>query len=414
MRVYPRLPACGLVLIAAVALGLGGCTTYPKAKVVLEAMPAAQRVRAEENLEVFHTVWDLVNRKHYAPAIDGVDWEKAAAKYGPLAAAAPNQRALYRTLNEMLEPLHDSHTRALTPAQAQERKTRVRPRTGFSMVHVDRQWVVADVLPKSPAQAAGVQRGWVVLTRNGEALDDRPDFRAREGEAVVMEFLDLQNRRVKLTLQAATLTTAAQQEVRELEGGVMYLRFDEFDRTDRRWLGEQLRRHANAPAVIVDLRRNSGGDTHSLAISIGEFFDRPVHCGTFISRNGSRTVKQSVQWGSARYRGRVAVLVDASSASSAEIFAAVLKDQQRAIVVGRKTAGAVLASWFHRLPDGGLLQLSREDYIAPNGRRIETNGVEPDVVVTRTLADFRAGRDPDLEVALAVLRAGAAPWPPKP
>ena len=65
----------------------------------------------------------------------------------------------------------------------------------------------------------------------------------------------------------------------------------------------------------------------------------------------------------------------------------------------------MLASWFHRLPGGGELQLSREDYLAPKGRRIEAKGVEPDIVVTRTLADVRAGRDPDLEKAIAVLRS---------
>lgn len=412
MRVYPRFPASACALLAAAALALAGCTTLPQSRVSLDQFPVSQRARAERNLEVFHTVWDLVNRKHYAPAIDGVDWEKVGAKFGPEAAAARDEASLYRTLNEMLAPLHDSHTRALAPAQARERKTRERPRTGFSMVRVDGRWVVSDVLPKTPADLAGVQPGWVVLSRNGEPFEARPDYRAREGEPVALEFLNLRDEKVKLTLNAVTLTIAAQQVVRELAGGIMYLRFDEFDRTDRRWLGDQLRRYAHAPAVIIDLRRNPGGDTHSLAISIGEFFDRPVNCGTFISRNGSRTVKQSVQWRSAQYRGRVAVLVDASSASSSEIFAAVLKDQRRAVIVGRKTAGAVLASWFHRLPDGGQLQLSREDYIAPNGRRIETNGVEPDVVVTRTLADLRAGRDPDLETALAVLQAGGAPWPP--
>jgi C-terminal processing protease CtpA/Prc len=57
------------------------------------------------------------------------------------------------------------------------------------------------------------------------------------------------------------------------------------------------------------------------------------------------------------------------------------------------------------LPDGGELQLSREDYFAPKGRRLEGNGLEPDVPVARTLADLRAGCDADLEAALRVLRA---------
>ena len=81
-----------------------------------------------------------------------------------------------------------------------------------------------------------------------------------------------------------------------------------------------------------------------------------------------------------------------------------LQDHGRAALVGRKTAGAVLASWFSVLPDGGELQLSREDYYAPKGRRLEGNGLEPDVKVVRTLEDLRAGRDADLDAALRVLR----------
>jgi C-terminal processing protease CtpA/Prc len=41
--------------------------------------------------------------------------------------------------------------------------------------------------------------------------------------------------------------------------------------------------------------------------------------------------------------------------------------------------------------------------VTPKGRRLELNGVEPDVKVARTLADLRAGRDADLETALRVL-----------
>jgi len=96
----------------------------------------------------------------------------------------------------------------------------------------------------------------------------------------------------------------------------------------------------------------------------------------------------------------VVVLVDRGTASAAEIFAAVMQDHGRATVLGRPTAGAVLASWSYELADGGQLQLSREDYLAPKGRRLEGRGVEPDQTVPRTLADLRAGRDRDIEAAL--------------
>ena len=397
-RCAPPVLALALILLCV------GCATLPPVHVPVAALPAEQQSRALHNLRVFNSVWDLVNRKHYDPEFQGVDWNAIAVEFGPKVAAAPDETALYRLLNEMLDPLNDSHTHALTPTQAIERRTQVRARTGFSMSRIDERWVVMDVLPDSPAEEAGVKVGWIVLARNGEPLGERVDFRPREGEEASWDFLDERNEQVRLSPAAKQLSIAPRQIVRELEGGFVYLRFDEFDGPDRRWLSRELKKHAEAPGVVIDLRRNPGGETFSLGISIGEFFDRPVDCGTFISRAGAERVKNSWQFGSAEFHGKVVVLVDAATGSAAEIFAAVLQDHSRATVVGRRTAGAVLASWFYRLPDGGELQLSREDYVAPNGRRIEGVGVEPDIVVPRRLADVRAGRDTDLVVALRVLR----------
>lgn len=394
----------GLLIAVLCAVLVAGCATLPPTRVSLAGVPAEQVERARENLRVFNAVWDLVNRKHYDPKTRGAKWDAAAVEFGARAAAAKDDRELYATLNEMLAPLQDSHTFALTAVQAIERRTQVRARTGFNMQRIAGRWIVSDVLPESPAEDAGVRIGWIVLARNGTPLGERIDFRPKEGEAATWDFVDETDNKVRLSPTAQRLSIASRQVARELEGGFVYLRFDEFAAKDRRWLGQQLREHADAPGVVIDLRRNPGGETFSLGITVGEFFDRAVDCGTFISRSGARSVKNSWQIGSANYRGKVVVLVDAATGSAAEIFAAVLQDHGRATIVGRPTAGAVLASWFYRLPGGGELQLSREDYIAPKGRRIEGAGVEPDIVVPRTLEDLRMGRDRDLEVAMRVLK----------
>ena len=399
-----RLRIPGLLLGFTVALAVAGCVTRPPVEVPLASLPAAQRARATENVRVFHRVWDLVNRKHYDPKFQGAAWAELGVKHAAVAAAATDTAALYRVLNAMLEPLQDSHTQAQSPDQAFDHRTRTRARTGFNLVRMDDVWVVSEVLPGSPAEAAGVQVGWIVVSRDGRPVGAQLDFRPQPGDAVGWEFRDLNERVVRVAPVAKVLSTGPRQIARVLEGGWVYLRFDEFDAPDRRWLARQLADHATAPGLIIDLRRNPGGETFSLGITVGEFFDHRVDCGTFIRRDGGRSVKNSWQLGSARYRGKVAVLVDRNTGSAAEIFAAVMQDHGRATVIGRRTAGAVLASVFYPLPDGGRLQLSREDYVAPKGRRIEGNGVEPDITVTRTLADLRAGRDPELDAALRVLK----------
>ena len=395
-------PVHGIAL-AVVALALSGCTTTPAPRVSLAAVPVEQRARAEGNVRVFDRVWGLVADWHYDPKLQGVDWPAAGLKYGAEAAAAADDQALYASLGAMVGLLKDSHTHALSPTQTKERRTQTRARTGFYMTRVEGRWIVSELVAGSPAELAGVKTGWVVVARNGTAFGERSEARPKEGEVAQWEFLDDRDQPVALAIAAQSLSTRPRQEVRVLAGGVVYLRFDAFDMADRRWLSDQLKTNRAAPGVVIDLRRNPGGGTISLGITIGEFFDRAVDCGTFITRGGYRGGKSSWQIGSARYGGSVVVLVDGATGSAAEIFAAVLQEHGRAAIVGRKTAGAVLASWYHGLPDGGELQLSRQDYVTPQGRRLEKEGVEPDVKVVRTVVDVRAGRDVDLEAALRVL-----------
>ena len=395
-------PVRGIAL-AVVALALSGCTTTPAPRVSLAAVPVEQRARVEGNVRVFDRVWGLVADWHYDPKLQGVDWPAAGLKYGAEAAAAADDQALYASLGAMVGLLKDSHTHALSPTQTKERRTQTSARTGFYMTRVEGRWIVSELVAGSPAELAGVKTGWVVVARNGTAFGERSEARPKEGEVAQWEFLDDRDQPVALAIAAQSLSTRPRQEVRVLAGGVVYLRFDAFDMADRRWLSDQLKTNRAAPGVVIDLRRNPGGGTISLGITIGEFFDRAVDCGTFITRGGYRGGKSSWQIGSARYGGSVVVLVDGATGSAAEIFAAVLQEHGRAAIVGRKTAGAVLASWYHGLPDGGELQLSRQDYVTPQGRRLEKEGVEPDVKVVRTVADVRAGRDVDLEAALRVL-----------
>ncbi len=396
------------IALAVVALGVSGCTTTPAPRVSLAAVPVEQRARAEGNVRVFDRVWRLVADGHYDPKLHGVDWPAAGLKYGAEAVAAADDQALYAALGAMVGLLKDSHTHALSPTQAKERRTQTRARTGFYMTRVEGRWIVSELVAGSPAELAGVKTGWVVVARNGTAFDERSEARPKVGEVAQWEFLDDRDQPVALAIVAESLSTKPRQEVRVLAGGVVYLRFDAFDPADRRWLSDQLKTNRAAPGVVIDLRRNPGGGTISLGITIGEFFDRAVDCGTFITRGGYRGGKSSWQIGSARYGGSVVVLVDGATGSAAEIFAAVLQEHGRATIVGRKTAGAVLASGYHGLPDGGELQLSRQDYVTPKGRRLENEGIEPDVKVVRTVADVRVGRDVDLEAALRVLAKEAS------
>jgi carboxyl-terminal processing protease len=133
-------------------------------------------------------------------------------------------------------------------------------------------------------------------------------------------------------------------------------------------------------------------------------YARDVAFGEFVQRN-QRQVRMRINGGGrAAFAGPVVVLVDERSASAAEIFAAAIKETERGTVVGRPTAGAVLASVEERLPDGGKLQISIRDYRTQHGVRLEGRGVEPNVPVPLSLDDIRRNTDRDLDAALSLLQ----------
>ena len=106
------------------------------------------------------------------------------------------------------------------------------------------------------------------------------------------------------------------------------------------------------------------------------------------------------------YNGRVILLVDELSGSTSEVFAGGLQASGRAIVLGSRTAGAVLPSLLRVLPTGAALQHVIANFETPNGVVLEGRGVMPDIVVRLSRAGLLRGHDAALERAVEVIRLG--------
>jgi carboxyl-terminal processing protease len=388
----------------ALAMGLGGCATIP-VEPPRPPVYAGAAARAEAQLKLLDEVWSQVNRRFYAADFNGADWAAARSRYREQVVAAPDTTALYEVLNEMLAELGDAHTAALTPLETWEEYWAERAFVGLNL-----EWIDPEVRPGSAAEAAGVRAGWLVLSRNGEPLPDEYfNLPTLEGLTYRWTFLDDRERRVSLELTANRLPDTMPPEEQTTEEGWVYLRFDEFAPFYRDWLRDRLKAHAAAPGIVLDLRRNGGGDVATLERVLRDLMPERVSYGTFVTRGGRRDSEKSMWLGGARYAGPLAVLVGPGSASSAEILAYALQHYGRAVLIGEQTAGVVIASQFFGLSDGGELQLGTFDFRTLDDGRLEGNGVKPDLAIERTYAAARAGRDEALEAAVTWLRGGGAP-----
>lgn len=162
----------------------------------------------------------------------------------------------------------------------------------------------------------------------------------------------------------------------------------------------------DADAIIVDLRGNHGG-LGGLATGIaGHFCDRPASLGVLRLRHAELDFAVNPRRVTANgeltepFAGPVAVIVDAGTASTSEIFAGGLQALGRVRVFGQRTAGAALPAQVASLPNGDALLHAVADFTLPNGQRVEGRGVVPDEEVPVTRANLLCGRDEPLLAAL--------------
>ena len=101
------------------------------------------------------------------------------------------------------------------------------------------------------------------------------------------------------------------------------------------------------------------------------------------------------------------VLVDEGSASASEILAGALRDNRGISLVGKKTFGKGSVQELNDLPGGSKLKVTIARWLTPKGYSIAENGLEPDIKVELTEEDVTAGKDPQMDRAIEVLKQAA-------
>ncbi|MBY0372737.1 MAG: hypothetical protein K2Q23_02005 [Bryobacteraceae bacterium] len=365
---------------------------------------------------MFDRAWQIVRDEYFDPKIRGVDWDAMPAKYRARAEQATSAAALYQTISEMLNEVRDQHLFVRTPNRVREMKAQTRQGLGLSFRILDHQPVIVDVAADSELFAKGVRPGWIWTAVDGRAIPaDLPlsqwdrqlrlDEKCQARQLMRLEFIDAEDHPQQIEAACKVLSERPVTEVRKLGGGVSYFRFDAFGIPEGNWFAAELPKQGLRSPVVVDLRQNPGGRQSVVMRLLGLFFAKDQTIGTSFTRKGGGREWRVKGTDAKAHRGKVAVLIDAGSASASEIFAAAMQESGRGRVFGRKSAGGVLVSVRRPLPDGGELSVSVYDYVTAKGRRLEGQGVTPDEAVDPSLPDLRQNRDTVLEEALDWIRS---------
>lgn len=275
-------------------------------------------------------------------------------------------------------------------------------------------FVVAQVMPGTPADLAGIRPGDRII-----AIDGKPTA-GRDEEEVVHQLRGPISSAVRVSLERAngsrrdlvldrtlivlpTVTTSH-------DGAIAILRVASFNQNTTQQVVESLSRLRGEPGglrgVVLDLRGDPGGLLDQ-AVSLADVF---IAHGPIVATVGRHPASRQLFEASGDSLAPslpIVVLIDGGSASAAEIVAAALQDAGRAVVVGSASYGKGTVQTVLRLPNDGELTLTWAQLVTPSGYLLNRHGVVP------TLCTSDLGTD-ERSIQVAVQRAGGAAAPVSP
>ncbi|MDX6289366.1 MAG: tricorn protease [Blastocatellia bacterium] len=374
--------------------------------------------RPAEWAEMFGDAWRTMKYRFYDPAMHGMDWDAAKAKYEPLVQDVGDRQELLNIINEMIGELNASHTGAAPPPagrapgavstgnlgvelEPDAAAGRYRVTYVYEDGPADKDWVKVNVgdylIAIGGKQVKAGDEYWELLNdrlnRKVEVtFNNKPSadgaWRAR---------IETINSNAYATLRYDRWVKERRQKVDELsQGRVGYIHIRAMDQPSLRKFEKEIREYRNKEAMVIDQRWNGGGNIEQelLAILVQREYQIWVPRGTEASGRPF-----------AGYFGPKVVLQNWRSASNAEMFPAGFRALGLGKVIGTPTMGAVIGTGSYSLIDGSTVRTPGVGvYLAdPKRTNMENYGVQPDIRVDNPPEDNLAGRDRQLEAAVAEL-----------
>jgi carboxyl-terminal processing protease len=312
----------------------------------------------------------------------------------------PSDELIRRAVAGMLRELHDPYAALLQPDGYKTYRGSLLGEgqgLGLSLRRQGATLNVRSVASGSPAATAGVRRGDRVLAWNGIPVTaDRtrqPIDSAEQNKSTIQltlwraPFGDT----AQLTLHRRTWHMPAVTESGMLSDSVGYARLA----TVSQHASDELERSVltltrrGAKALVLDLRGNGGGLFEEGVNVAGLFLPPDAVVASLSGRGGAEP--QVYRAPKSRWPTLpITVLVDANTASSAELIAAALREHNRALLVGDRTYGKGVVQRVVRLSSELSLRLTTARWLTPGGHSLErrtgkgrdaTGGLQPDIAL---------------------------------
>lgn len=277
----------------------------------------------------------------------------------------------------------------------------------------DSNIIIVSPIEGFPASKAGLRPQDVVASVDGQPTTDMSideavtKIRGPKDTKVTLRILRNKAEDLSFTITRADIKIPSV-KWEMLDGKVGSIQVSQFsqDTPDLMIKAAQELKTQGAKSVLLDLRGNPGGllmaaiDMSSLWLPHDKTILQEKRGGV-VSNTYTSTAVDTPPLGGLP----TIVLVNAGSASAAEIVAGALRDNNAALIYGEKSYGKGSVQEIHEVAAGGELKVTVARWYRPNGQNIDKKGIKPDKEIKMTEDDFKQKRDPQKDAALEYLRS---------
>lgn len=403
--------------------------------------PVCSHIQAQPDLNfqrergriMLKTIKDDLKKNYYDSNLRGMDIEARFKAADEKMKTADSVGQVFGIVAQVLLELGDSHTFFVPPGRSN------RTDYGWRLQSIGKNCFVSAVKPGSDAEAKGLKVGDQILALNGYHPERENlwtlnylfnTLRPQPGLQVVAQSPDGKERQLDLLakirqgkiVKDLTSTMDYNDFMRESEDEdrlsrprhvevgeeLLILKMPDFSISESA-VDDMISKARKRPLLILDLRGNPGGYVKTLEWMMGYFTDKEdLKIADFKGRKEMKPQVAKLHKGQ-QFKGKLVVLIDSESGSAAEIFARTIQLEQRGIVMGDRSAGAVMRSRFynHELGTDTVVfygaSITDADVIMSDGKSLERVGVTPDEIVLPTAKEMAAKHDTVLSKAAAAL-----------
>lgn len=291
-----------------------------------------------------------------------------------------------------VEGLGDEYTEYFTKSEMEEFKSEVQGNyvgVGIYMMQNTKENNIVILYPieGSPAEKAGLKSGDII-----KKVDDT-EFTGEDFEKVSTYIKGKEGTKVKIEIErnGENLTFEVERKKIDLypikseilQNNIGYIKVSSFDddcAKEFKQTYNELNKSNKLKGLIIDLRNNGGGIVDEALDMADLILDKDKIELISTNKNGEEEIKKSKS--NPVINVPIVVLVNGNTASASEIFAAALKENGKATIVGEKTYGKGVIQELISLRDGSGIKVTIEEYLTPNRNKINKVGITPDKEVT--------------------------------